>query len=246
MVSVITACFNSEKTIARAIESLLNQSNLSFEHIVVDGKSSDNTLAIVESFRPQYEERGIKLLVVSEKDDGLYDALNKGISLSRGEFVGILNADDWYEKETINIIDVYSGSAFDVVMGATNTINGTKVSKRKSGSGRFITSRHFNHGSMFVKRKCYQEIGCYANDGNYYDDFMWYVRAVKCNKSFKILDDVLYNFVCGGMSTKKSLKETIKRIKYRYACYRVNNCSRFYIFECVLMEFAKLLLVKGK
>lgn len=245
MISVITACYNSSKTISKAIESLLAQTDTNFEHIVIDGKSKDNTLDIIKSYSSEYEKKGIKLIVISEKDEGLYDALNKGIALSKGDYIGILNGDDWYEPNTIEVVyrNVEAGS--DIIMGASYTINGGRVTKRSAGEGRLITSRHFNHGAMFVKSECYQSVGVYANDGNYYDDFMWYIKALKAGKKFKIIDDVLYNFSCGGMSTKKSFKEMLKRIEYRYACYRNNGCSCFYIAECIIMEFGKWLLAKN-
>ena len=245
MVSVITACYNSGSTISKAIESLLSQTDTGFEHIVIDGKSKDNTVEVVESYRKKYEKKGIKLTVISEKDQGMYDALNKGINLVSGEYVGILNGDDWYEENTIEIVHREAKPEIDVIMGASYTINGNNKFINKSGEGIFITSRHFNHGAMFVRKSCYESIGGYANDGNYYDDFMWYIKALKAGKKFKIIDDILYNFACGGMSTKKSFKEVFTRIKYRYACYRNNNCSRLYIVECVGMEFAKWMLARS-
>ena len=97
---------------------------------------------------------------------------------------------------------------------------------------------------MFVSKKCYDEIGGYLNNGNYYADFVWYVKAIKQKRSLLILNDVLYNFCCGGVSTKKSFKEIKKRIRFRYMAYRTNQCSRLYILECVLMEFAKWVLIE--
>lgn len=240
MISVITACYNSSKTISKAIESILAQTDTDFEHIVIDGKSTDDTLDIVYSYSLEYEKKGIKLVVVSEKDEGLYDALNKGISLSSGDYIGILNGDDWYESDTIEVVHNNVEENIDVIMGASYTFNGTeRVSMRKARAGKFITSRHFNHGAMFVKAECYRSLGAYANDGNYYDDFMWYIKALKTNVKFKYVDNVLYNFSCGGMSTKKSFREMFTRIHYRYACYRNNGCSRLYFIECVIMELGK-------
>lgn len=247
MISIITVCLNSADTIERAISSLLEQTNCNFEHIVVDGVSKDDTVQIVKKYADEYARKNIKLRIVSEPDEGLYDAMNKGIDMAEGEFVGILNADDYYEKDTVDIVTraVEGNKDIDIVMGACSTVNGEKSSIRYAKEGRFITSRNFNHGAMFVRKACYMEIGKYANDKNYYDDFMWYIKAIKNNKRFLIVNDVLYNFTYGGMSTKKSLKETFRRIKYRYAAYRKNGCSRFYIFECIMMELGRYLLIKS-
>lgn len=247
MLSVITVCFNCANTISRAIESLLNQTDSNFEHIVIDGKSSDDTISIIESYRTVYERRGIKLTVISEHDNGMYDALNKGIRICQDGLIGILNSDDTYETNTIERINAYEKMYPDasIIMGASKTINGKTQLIRTVKLQRFITSRNFNHGSMFVQKSCYDAIGGYADDGNYYDDFMWYIKALKSGQKVKIVDDVLYDFYCGGMSTKKSLSEVFVRIKYRYCAYRNNGCSRLYIFECIAMEFAKWIIVKG-
>lgn len=246
MISVITACYNSEKTIRRAIESIISQSDNEFEHIIIDGASKDGTCDIIESYRAVYASNNIKLTIVSEPDRGLYDALNKGIALASGEYIGILNADDWYERDTIKKVNnaIRMNPMVDIIMGASTTINGNTVSVKKVKKSKIITSRNFNHGAMFVSKKCYNKVGLYANDGNYYDDFVWYVKAIKQKRTLLIMDDILYNFNCGGMSTIKSFKEVKKRIRFRYMAYRKNQCSRMYIIECILMEFAKWLLVK--
>lgn len=246
MVTVITACFNCEKTIGKAIESLLAQTDYRFEHIVIDGASKDGTLKVVEQYRTAYERRGIKLLVISEPDQGLYDALNKGIALAKGDYIGILNADDRYSTCTVEIIEK-SRKAYpntDVFMGASSTVNGNKVILKKAGNSHYITSRKFNHGAMFVRRGFYRKIGGYIVSKNFYADFEWYIRARKDNCSIRILPDDLYTFMCGGMSTGKSFHDVKERIVYRYEAYRSNHCSRLYIFECVIMELAKWAMIQ--
>lgn len=247
MISVITACYNSGKTIGKAIESLLRQTNHNFEHVIIDGQSKDNTLDVIKGYRPQYEEKGIRLTVISEKDSGIYDAMNKGILNSSGELIGILNSDDWYSPNTIEIIEEnHKGYPdADIIMGASETINGNSKSIRKVRLRRFLTSRDFNHGAMFVKKDCYMDIGTYDAGGNIYADFKWYIKARKEQKVFRIVDDNLYIFNCGGISTQKTVLSAVNRVKDRYDCYKSNGCSGLYIIECILMETAKLILVKG-
>ena len=91
LVSIITVCYNSEKVISSALESVLKQSYKNIEHIVIDGLSQDNTLSIIKEYEPLFEGR---MVVVSEKDEGIYDAINKGIKLAKGSIIGILNSDD--------------------------------------------------------------------------------------------------------------------------------------------------------
>lgn len=246
MISIITACYNSDKTIERAIKSLLCQSDNNFEHIIIDGDSRDNTMDTIYRYRDEYKKKNIKLLVISEPDKGLYDALNKGIRLSSGSFIGILNSDDWYEHDTVYTINkMISGlTKIDIIMGASRTINNNQTSIKYAGKSWYITSRDFNHGAMFVNKKCYEEIGRYEIDENFYNDFKWYIKAIINKREIVITNKILYNFVCGGMSTKNSLSDVIKRIRYRYDAYRCNNCSKLYIMESIIMEVGKYFLLK--
>lgn len=95
-ISVITVSFNSEHTISDTIESVLNQTYNDIEYIIVDGSSSDNTMQIIKEYESKFEMSGKKLKWISEKDNGIYDAMNKGIKLSSGEVIGLLNSDDYY------------------------------------------------------------------------------------------------------------------------------------------------------
>lgn len=103
-VSIITACYNSEKTIERTLKSVLAQTYSNYEYIIIDGMSTDDTLKIIDAYRNAF---GSKLKVVSERDSGIYNAMNKGIKMASGELVGIINSDDWYEPDALQTI-VYS------------------------------------------------------------------------------------------------------------------------------------------
>ncbi|WP_418965060.1 glycosyltransferase, partial [Cetobacterium sp.] len=104
LVSIVTVAYNSSKTIEKTIESVLNQSYKNIEYIIVDGESKDNTLEIIKKFQKNFENRGIKYKFISEKDNGIYDAMNKGISMCQGELVGMINSDDWYELDAVQNI----------------------------------------------------------------------------------------------------------------------------------------------
>jgi glycosyltransferase involved in cell wall biosynthesis len=107
--SIITVCYNSEKTIERTITSLRNQTYQNFEYIIIDGGSTDSTLEIIK------KNLDVVSILVSEKDEGIYDAMNKGIDLASGEIIGIINSDDWYENDTLENI-------FKISFGQTNLV----------------------------------------------------------------------------------------------------------------------------
>ena len=101
-VSIITVCFNSAKTIRDTIESVINQTYKNIEYIIVDGGSTDGTIDIIKEYEPYIAKW------VSESDDGIYDAMNKGIMMSTGEIIGLVNSDDFLELEAIkNVVKTY-------------------------------------------------------------------------------------------------------------------------------------------
>ena len=102
--SIITICFNSEKTIERTIKSVLTQTFADYEYIIVDGGSRDSTLDIVKKYEPLFEGR---MKWKSESDRGIYDAMNKGIMRSSGTIIGIVNSDDWLDSEALDVVAHY-------------------------------------------------------------------------------------------------------------------------------------------
>ena len=99
LITIVTVCFNSEKTIARTIDSVLNQDISEVEYLIVDGASTDNTLYIIDRYKNRFQE---KLKVISEPDNGWYDAMNKGILNAKGKFIVFLNSDDFFDKDAIS------------------------------------------------------------------------------------------------------------------------------------------------
>ena len=106
-VSIITVAFNAEKTIARAIESVLNQTYPKIEYLILDGASTDSTVAIANSYNDAFHKKGYTYRIVSETDRGMYDALNKGAQKAQGELIGQINADDWYEADAGKLWLIY-------------------------------------------------------------------------------------------------------------------------------------------
>ena len=243
LVSIITVCFNSEKTVAKTVESVLAQTYSNIEYIIVDGKSTDGTLDVIRSYRRQLEDRGISLQIISEPDAGIYDAMNKGIRMAKGQLIGIINSDDWYEPIAVETaVATWEQEPYDYFYGDINLIrkNGSILVKH-SRHDRFPSSRHWNHPTTFITKETYNEQGLYRNE-TVYDDFDLILRLRKSGKRAAIRNVVLANFRIGGASNDKHFKKCIGRIKARYGYYRRNGYSRLYIFESVAMEVAKWVL----
>ena len=243
LVSVITICFNSEAVIRKTIESVLNQTWDKLEYLIVDGASKDRTVAIAEEYSERFAAKGVDYRIYSEPDRGIYDAMNKGIRLSSGDLVGLINSGDWYESDAVETaVKAYEKEPYDLFYADINLIkeNGSVMVKH-SKKDRFPTSRHWNHPTMFVTRKTYQELGLYRNEG-IHDDFEFYLRARKAGKIITIVNKTIANFVTGGASNAKSFAKCKKRCLDRYRDYRINGYSRLAMVECIAIEAAKYIL----
>lgn len=242
-VSIVTVTYNSEKTLKITMESVLGQTYDNIEYLMIDGSSTDGTLALSESYRERLEQKGIRLRIVSEPDSGIYDAMNKGIRLATGDIIGIINSDDWYEPETVEtVIKEFAKGECDLLFAniRLHKADGSSFVK-KARLRSFQTSRDWNHPTMFVKADVYKEHPFRMK--GIHDDYGCYLQMRKEGLRIVTLDKVLANFRMGGVSNHKSLKEAVRRIRDRYRwCYRVNGYSRWYLLECIAIEAAKMIL----
>ena len=158
-VTILTVSFNAENTIARTIESVMNQSYKNIEYIVIDGASHDNTAAIAESYIERFTaQEGRKMTVISEPDKGMYDALNKGAKIAGGVIVGIVNADDYYESEAVETMaELYKREKYNVGWGTVRLITskGSIIKHAKIptwGGGHVDNYRLASHGTVYRER----------------------------------------------------------------------------------------------
>lgn len=242
LVTIVTVAYNSENTIKKTIESVLNQTYPKIEYLVIDGGSSDKTVEIAKGYEEQALKKGYSYRILSEKDEGIYDAMNKGIAMAKGEILGFINSDDWYEKNAAALsVKTMLKKQCDITFGdiAIHKADGSLIVK-KAGLSRYETSRNWNHPTMFVKTSVYREFP-FRKKG-IHDDYGAYLAMRKAGKEVVVIPRVLANFSMGGASNKKSLKLSVKRIKDRYGCYRDNGYGRWYLLECLIMEAGKFIL----
>ena len=240
-VTILTVAYNCADTIATAIESVLNQTYHNIEYLVIDGLSKDNTVEIAKSYVPKFYEKGFTMKVISEKDQGMYDALNKGVRWASGELIGNINADDWYEPNAVEeMVRFYQKENYDLAWADLRIIKPTGNMIKRAHVGKLWTTTGFCHPTMFSRRDVLLEIpyACEQMD----DDFEMVLRAHRAGKKIATLNKVLANYRFGGMSTRKSVKDSVKRVKMKYRTYRKLGYSRFYWFYCVAIEAAKYIL----
>lgn len=241
-ISIVTPVFNAAETIADTVRSVLAQTYPPYEYIVKDGGSTDETLATVALFRQELEDKGIKLTVISEKDDGIYDAMNKGIALASGDIVGMINADDWYEADALETVaKAYENEPFDLFYADLRMVlpDGKSFIKH-SKNRKYATSRDWNHPTTFITKKIYDRYS-YRTD-NIHDDYDLILRLKKDNVRITVVNKVIANFRMNGTSHRRSLSAALSSIKIKYGIYRQNGYSRFYLFECIIVEAGKLII----
>lgn len=205
-ISIITVSYNSQSTILDTIDSVNHQDYPNIEHVFIDGKSTDNTLDIIKSKSKR------KNVIISEKDNGIYDAMNKGIKYCTGDIIGILNSDDLYCSNLVigQIVKAFDKSGKDIVYGNINYVDKENTNKviRKWKSSNYITNSfkkgwHPPHPSFFVKKEVYEKYGNFDLNLKIAADFdlMYRFIEVKRAPSF-FLDIFIVNMRLGGESNR--------------------------------------------
>ena len=240
-ISIITATFNNEETIADTLYAVNSQTYKNIEHIIIDGKSSDNTLKIIE------EQKNDNLIIISEKDNGIYDALNKGIKQASGEIIGFLHADDIYaDNDAIKyIVEKFNSEKSDSVYADLQYISKKNPNKiiRNWLSGEFDFKNLKKgwmppHPTFFVKKEIYNSLGVFNTDYKIAADYDLMMRFLGKHKiSTAYLPHILVKMRVGGESNK-SLKNIIKKMREDYRVMKNNNIGG--IFTLIRKNTSKI------
>jgi glycosyltransferase involved in cell wall biosynthesis len=198
-ISIITVALNSSRHIRKAIDSIVAQDDGRLQYIVIDGKSTDDTLAIVESYRPHFGDR---LVVVSEKDNGLYDALNKGIARATGDVIGHLHSDDEFLPGTFDAVtEFFRSQDADVVYGDVEVLgpDGPELYKGSLKGIREIMS--IPHPGCFVRRTTYERWGVFDTRYRFHGDYDLLLRWYLGGARLVSLNRLVARFQTGGVSS---------------------------------------------
>lgn len=212
--TIITIAFNSEKTIERTIKSVLAQTYMDYEYVVVDGASKDGTLDIVKKYEPLFEGR---MKWKSEPDKGIYDAMNKGIQRATGDIIGIVNSDDWLEPDALAEMEKsyqQNGQSLDVIY------TGGMIFHNANGEMRiFMPNRQqlhlyaligdikgIMHPATFVPANVYKKYGVFNCKMKISADAEFMLRFYNSGGKYVLIDKVLTNMSDGGVSNTLTLK----------------------------------------
>lgn len=251
-ISIVTVVYNGEKTIRRTIESVLCQEFKDYEYIIVDGLSKDNTVNIAKEYEERFEGR---LRIYSERDKGIYDAMNKGIKLAKGDYIWLVNADDWIEPDALDDIQQFAKKSMNhnaIIAGWINVVSadagdlirigqcseeGYKKACKKLGMG-------LCHPAAIVPRVVYENIGLY--DERYYisADMDFVLRCHHANIPVKFLPKPLSNMARGGISSVFPVKKNLHDIWLRSCKFKPNFFGRcFYMAQSTIKFF--IIKVRG-
>lgn len=225
-ISIVTVCYNSENFIGQTIESVLQQEFKDYEYIIVDGQSNDRTVDIVSSYEERFEGR---LHWISEPDKGIYDAMNKGIRMSNGRIVWLVNSDDYIQGGALRkIFDIYNSfeeGEYPIVSFAYNEISLDGEFENKiffdSDKCEWCAKRDYMgilHPATTVPREIYMRHGLYDTWYKVIADLDWFRRMLKEKVNIVFVDMVITNMRDGGCSATHYYKERIR--EYRYYCYK--------------------------
>lgn len=236
-ISVITVCYNSAKTIEKTIQSVLNQDYNNLEYIIIDGASKDETVNIIKKYQNQIS------YWISEPDQGISDAFNKGIAVATGEVIGIVNSDDQYLPGALQAIadnydpeiDVYRGSI--LIHDENKRLDYTYEPTMKFG----VLPINVNvcHLPTFITKAAYKKYGNYSTEFKLAMDLDLLRRFYRLGASFKKIDCVLGRFNVGGISTEAGTKKGFDERRKVILCNGGTNWDVF-IYNQILKLIAVL------
>lgn len=236
-VSIITPCFNSAKTIRRTIESVLHQTYKNIEYIIVDGGSSDGTLDIIREYLPRFQGR---MRYCSEKDRGIYDAMNKGIRMTRGGVIGIVCSDDYYEPDAVEkVVSCLTGDRYQVVYGYCRFIENGHAAGLMKSNHKDLKQYMIPHPTCFVTRGTYCDFGMFLTVFKISGDYELMLRLYNSREVvFTQIKEVLTNFRIGGESHNLK-RRTLENIafKYHHRAYSLREALKRLIGLYVYAEY---------
>lgn len=223
--SIITVVYNGQKHIEQTIKSVLSQKKINnIEYIIIDGNSTDSTLEIISKYLNDID------YLISEEDTGIYNAMNKGIDIAQGKYIGFINADDWYEKDVFDKLHNIANDNYDYIIGnvAIFNQNNTISNLMKLNIENYKRTMPFGHPALFTKKEIMQK---YKFDEQYkiVADYDFCIKLILNNYSYKYVNFTISNFRLGGVSNTLNVTNEIYHIQKK-------NFGFFFAFYWLLVR----------
>jgi glycosyltransferase involved in cell wall biosynthesis len=242
-ISLITVCFNSEATIRDTLVSVINQSYFeNIEYILIDGKSNDNTVNIINEYSHLVDK------FVSENDSGIYQAMNKGLSLATGELVGFINSDDIFLDDNVieNLVKSFNNKSFDIIYSNLYYVKKRNTDKivRKWKSEKYY-DKFFDHGNVpphptfYIKTECLKKMGLFNLNFNLAADYEFMFRALKKYKFQSYFVDLYTVKMRMGGATNMTFSNIFKQNIEILSAWKINNVTIPFFF--IPLKFFKKL-----
>jgi glycosyltransferase involved in cell wall biosynthesis len=239
-ISLVTVVYNAQDTIAQCIQSVISQKHPDIEHIVIDGGSTDNTVSIIKKHIKHIN------FFVSEPDQGIYDAINKGIRIATGQIVGTLNADDRLADDQVlsAVAQIFTQQDIEAVYGNLNYVNLNGKTTRKWNSKQCVINS-FNRGFMpphptfYCRRDLFEKLGFYSLDYGSAADYELMLRFMYLHKiKYFHINKIMVAMLGGGVSNR-SFKSRLKAWSFDLKAMRKNNIM-FPVLALLLKPLRKI------
>ncbi len=242
--SIITVCYNSEKTIERTLKSILDQSVDDYEYLIIDGASTDTTLDIVKKYEPMF---GGRLKLFSEKDEGIYDAMNKGIARAEGTLIGMVNSDDYYEPDALENMQKKfkqlpeADKKHAVLYGMQRRLRDGQEIEIEFVNDRILGEGMICHPTCFITKALYSDFGAYDTHYKSAADLDFLVKLKKTTDThFEPVYNIISNFELGGMSASGRGAREAAKVRYKYGVY--SKARMYYvILQSRIIDFVHFL-----
>ena len=254
--SIITINYNNAQGIEKTLSSVLNQTNTQFEHVIVDGASTDNSVEIIQHYEKDATARGIKVVWVSEKDKGIYNAMNKGIKMASGEYIQILNSGDGLATDTAvnDMLEALKEKEYPEILygNMLKTVDWKTYQRDNCGANSEYTPNSFlyfyngtlNHDCAYIKRSLFDQFGFYNENMKICSDWEWYVRAIVLGNVHPVYVNIdITIFDMNGVSESAGKNKHIikqERSEYLASAFPKAVINDYNKYAFVLLQYQRL------
>lgn len=248
LLSIVTATFNSKKTLKETIQSVLSQSFTNYEYIIIDGNSTDGTLAIIKSFENAFKEKNISFKWISEKDTGIYNAWNKALKIANGSWISFLGSDDIYLEEALEKYKqaIVTNMNTDFVYSKVRLISNNKIIYLVSDQWNWNVFKRYMkiaHVGAFHNVKYFQKYGDFDESFKISGDYEMLLRAKDQLKTV-FIDEFTAEMKDGGISNKNVLRAFREVRKAKLKTAKTNSLIAYLDFYFSITKYYLSKIIK--